>query len=126
MIIDHNNKAYHRKWYLAGDANKDAYDFSVEMCENIVPLIDTRRDIVTINEGVCTDHAIVFIGNGNYEWLEGYSDLILICTDKDTCDSVAHLGKAVYVPIDAKKKKSAYKKACTKIQAELDAIDKGE
>lgn len=81
-----------------------AYWYSFEIVNRIRPNVDTRRDWVTINvPGCCTDHAIVFIHNNKnpnlYSWLSKYDDLILVCGVPETCDKVAHLGKAIYLPL---------------------------
>ena len=81
-----------------------AYYYSREICKNIIPNVRTDRNWITINiKGVGCDHAIVFIHNNkspqNYEWLSQYDDLILVCGVPETCDKVAHLGKAIYLPL---------------------------
>lgn len=107
MIIDHTHPAYIRKWQNAGlNQFNGAYYYSQEIVENIIPNIETSRNWITINvKGVGCDHAIVFIHNNkypsNYEWLHyyGYKDLVLVCGIPETVEKVAHLGKAIYLPI---------------------------
>ena len=105
MIIDHNHIKYQRRWVSARE-NKwnGAYYYSQEITRNIIPLVHTDRNWVTINvEGYCYDHSIVFIHNNMYpklyDWLSGYDDLILVCGVPGTCSKVAHLGHAVYLPL---------------------------
>lgn len=107
MIIDHTHPAYIRKWQNVGlNRFNGAYYYSQEIVENIIPNIETSRNWITVNvKGVGCDHAIVFIHNNlhpeNYEWLKfyGYKDLVLVCGIQETVEKVAHLGKAIYLPI---------------------------
>lgn len=107
MIIDHNHWAYKVRWRQAG-LNKfnGAYYYSKEIVENIIPNVKTDRNWVTVNlPGHGLEHAIFFIHNNlhpeNYNWLNryGYKDLILVCGVPETCEKVAHLGKAIYLPL---------------------------
>lgn len=66
-----------------------AYYYSKEIYENIIPKIKTKRDWCLINvKNQCTDGVIVFIHNNKnperYDWLAGYKDLILICSQPKT------------------------------------------
>ena len=107
MIIDHTHPDYLRKWRNAGlNQFNGAYYYSKEIVENIIPNVETDRNWITVNvKGVGLNHAIVFIHNNlhpeNYEWLRlyGYKDLVLVCGIPETCEKVAHLGKAIYLPI---------------------------
>ena len=107
MIIDHTHPGYLRKWRNAGlNQFNGAYYYSKEIVENIIPNVETDRNWITVNvKGVGLNHAIVFIHNNlhpeNYEWLKfyGYKDLVLVCGIPETCEKVAHLGKAIYLPI---------------------------
>ena len=103
IIASHDMPEY-RKMYANSAHQNGAYWYSVEICENIIPLVDTWRPWVTINvRGKCADHAIVFIHNnmnpGLYAWLSEYRDLVLVCGVPSTCEKVAHLGKAIYLPL---------------------------
>jgi hypothetical protein len=104
-IISHEHPAYIRKWQAAGK-NKytGAYYYSKEIVENIIPRLRTDRNFITVNiEGVGCDHAVVFIHNNKhpekYEWLRKYDDLILVCGIPETVEKVAHLGRAIYLPL---------------------------
>ena len=107
MIIDHTHPEYLKKWRAAGkNQYNGAYYYSQEIVDNIIPNIETSRNWITVNvKGVGCDHAIVFIHNNlhpeNYEWLRfyGYRDLVLVCGIPETVEKVAHLGKAIYLPI---------------------------
>lgn len=105
MIIDHNEPVYRAKWRRSG-GNKfnGAFYYSEEITKNIIPAVETERHWVTINIfGRCHDHSIVFIHNNmnpeRYEWLEPFNDLVLVCGVPSTCQKVAHLGRAVYLPL---------------------------
>lgn len=103
MIINHDHPAYRAKWKGRNKYN-GAFYYSKEICKNIIPNVDTDRNWITINiEGVGCDHAIVFIHNNlhpeRYNWLSRYKDLVLVCGVPETCDKVAHLGRAIYLPL---------------------------
>lgn len=105
MIINHDNPLYRR--IIAGQyANRfnGAYYYSKEICERIIPNVETDRNWITVNvQGVGFDHAIVFIHNNmnpeRYEWLSRYDDLILVCGIPETVPKVEHLGRAIYLPL---------------------------
>lgn len=105
MVIDHNNIVYRNRWSKAGkDKYNGAFYYSKEIIANIIPLVKTDRNWVTVNiPGRCWDHSIVFIHNNlhpeNYEWLKRFNDLVLVCGVPETCEKVAHLGTAVYLPL---------------------------
>lgn len=105
VIFNHEHPDYIEKW-KDNKQNKynGAYYYSKEICENIIPLVKTDRNWVTINvEGHCFDHSIVFVHNNKqpelYNWLRDYKDLILVCGVPETCGKVAHLGIPVYLPL---------------------------
>lgn len=85
MLIDHNHPLYLKRRALSGD-NKwnGAYYYSKEIVDNIIPLVKTDRNWITVNvpdHGY--DHSIVFIHNNLYpelySWLSAHEDLILVC-----------------------------------------------
>lgn len=106
-IIDHNHPRYRLKWENAcQNKYNGAFYYSKEIVANIIPRVKTDRSWVTVNvQGLAANHAIVFIHNNlhpeRYEWLRqyGYRDLILVCGVPETCEKVAHLGRAVYLPL---------------------------
>ena len=145
MIISHEHPAYKRRWTDAG-INKwnGAYYYSREITKNIIPNIRTSRSWITVNiPGFGCDHAIVFIHNNlrpeNYDWLSRYKDLILVCGIPETCEKVAHLGRAIYLPLSVdvdyvrqfrteKTKKAAFvgrpsKKKNTKLPGGIDYLE---
>lgn len=105
MVVDHNNIVYRGRWNKAGkNKYNGAFYYSKEIIANIMPLVKTDRNWITVNvPGRCWDHSIVFIHNNlhpeNYEWLKRFNDLVLVCGVPETCEKVAHLGTAVYLPL---------------------------
>lgn len=78
--------------------------YSEEIVRNIIPNVETDRNWITVNvDGCGFDHSIVFIHNNvnpeRYAWLADFDDLILVCGVPSTCGKVAHLGRAVYLPL---------------------------
>lgn len=105
-IIDHTHPAYKKRQQTmrVGNQYNGAYYYSKEIVDNIIPIVKTDRNWVTINiPGYCCDHSIVFIHNNLdpnlYSWLEDYEDLILVCGVPSTCDKVKHLGTPIYLPL---------------------------
>lgn len=105
MIINHEHPTYRKKWNRIGkNKYNGAFYYSKEICKNIIPKVKTQRHWITINiPNVGCNHAIVFIHNNlhpeHYDWLSKFKDLVLVCGVPETCDKVAHLGKAVYLPL---------------------------
>ena len=105
MIIDHDNRLYRYKWnHLGVDRYNGAFYYSKEIVKNIIPIVNTDRNWITVNiKGVGCDHAIVFVHNNLqpevYEWLKAYDDIIMVCGVPETCDKVKHIGKPIYLPL---------------------------
>lgn len=105
MIINHDHPKYRRKWNGIGAGKYNgAFYYSKEICKNIIPNVKTDRNWITIHiPGVGCDHAIMFIHNNlhpeYYDWLSDYKDLVLVCGIPETVPKVAHLGKAIYLPL---------------------------
>lgn len=105
MIIDHNNRLYRKRWKIAGkNKYNGAFYYSKEIVKNIIPLVETDRNWITVNvPGQGCDHSIIFVHNNlhpeNYEWLKQYKDVVLVCGVEDTVDKVKHIGKAIYLPL---------------------------
>lgn len=101
MIISHDSQAY-KKLANTNQWN-GAYYYSKEIVENIIPLVKTDRNWVTIKCSEAADHSIVFIHNNlhpeHYDYLKGYHDLILVVGVPETASKVAHLGKTIYLPL---------------------------
>ena len=114
MIFDHNHPFYRARLDMLGDNKYNgAFYYSKEIIKNIIPLVKTDRNWITVNipqsncvpqfEPCGADHSIVFIHNNmhpeNYEWLSRYDDLILVCGIPETVEKMSHLGKAIYLPL---------------------------
>lgn len=105
MILDHNDPDYRRRWRtFGGNKYNGAFYYSKEIVKNIIPNVVTDRNWVTVNElGKAFDHSIVFVHNNlhpdHYEWLRKYNDIVLVCGVPSTVDKVAHIGRAVYLPL---------------------------
>ena len=101
MIISHTSSSY-KKLNNASRWN-GAYYYSKEIVKNIIPRVHTTYNWITINTQECADHSIVFIHNNLhpelYDYLKQYKDLILVVGVPDTLPKVAHLGKAIYLPL---------------------------
>ena len=104
-IVDHSHPLYQLMQSGSGDDRwNGAYYYSREIVKNIIPLVHTDRNWMTVNvRGAGYDHSIVFIHNNLhpeiYAWLKDYHDLILVCGIPETCVRVAHLGTAVCLPL---------------------------
>lgn len=105
LVINHDHPKYRNKFKRLGkDRYNGAFYYSKEICKNIIPKVKTDRNWVTVNApGVGCDHAVMFVHNNmnpqSYEWLSKYNDLVLVCGVPETCEKVAHLGRAVYLPL---------------------------
>lgn len=105
MIYNHNDPLYkHMRTMLGLGRYNGAYYYSKEICERIIPNVKTDYNWMTINvQGRGCDHMIVFIHNNiyidHYDWLKKFNDLILVCGIPETVPKVAHLGRAIYLPL---------------------------
>ena len=107
MIIDHTHSEYIKKWEAAGHNRfNGAFYYSQEIVNNIIPLVETDRNWITVNlKGIGCNHAIMFIHNNlrpeNYDWIRlyGFKDLVLVCGVPETVEKVQHLGRAIYLPL---------------------------
>lgn len=105
MNVTHESKYYRQKADTPSKRRNGAFFYSVEICERLIPAVKTDRPWITVNspQDGAEDRAIVFVHNNlhpeRYEWLKRYKDLILVCGVPETCEKVAHLGTAIYLPI---------------------------
>ena len=107
MIIDHRHPLYvkKRKSLTHGNQFNGAFYYSREIVKNIIPLIKTDRNWVTIRlkEQPIPDHSIVFIHNNRnpnyYEFLKQYKDLVLVCGLQKTVENMQYFGKPIYLPL---------------------------
>ena len=105
MILGATHPDYVARWEAMGDHRwNGAYHYALEIEANIVPRVPTDRPWVLLNvEGRCWDRSIVFVHNNLhpecYGWLSAYEDLVLVCGVPETVPKVAHLGRAVWLPL---------------------------
>lgn len=95
IICDHTSDYYQgRQRHLTkGDRHNGAYYYSKEIVENIIPLVETNRPWLTINNfgNKCQNGTIVFIHNNkeieaSYSWLYRYRNLIGVCGVEKTAE----------------------------------------
>lgn len=107
MIIDHTHPLYVKKRNKQIEGNKynGAYYYSKEIVKNIIPLVKTDRNWVTVRipEVTIPSHSIVFIHNNRnpnyYSYLKQYNDLVLVCSTKHTYENMKFFGNSVYLPL---------------------------
>lgn len=105
IIIDHTHPRYRtRRSYAGANKYNGAYYYSLEIVKNIIPRVETDRSWITLNiPGEARDHAVFFIHNNlnpeNYDWLQRFKDIVLVCGLEETCEKVKHLGRPVYLPL---------------------------
>ena len=108
MIIDHNHPLYAKKRnnLINGNKYNGAYYYSREIVKNIIPLVKTDRNWITIRlpeMQVHPDHSIIFIHNNRnpnyYSYLKEYKDCILVCGLPQTAENLRFYGKTIYLPL---------------------------
>lgn len=105
MIISHEHREYKRRWRLAGkNKYNGAFYYSKEIVKNIIPLVDTDRNWITVNlQGIGVEHSILFVHNNlhpeHYEWVKAYKDVVLVCGLPETAERMKDYGKAIYLPL---------------------------
>ena len=81
-----------------------AYFYAKEIEENIIPLVKTDRNWITIMVGKkCLDHSIYFIHNNlypyKYNFIKNYKDVIVVSGTPETARRVRTLGHSLYLPL---------------------------
>ena len=105
MIINHNHKAYLERWNRLGpDRYNGAFYYSQEICENIIPKVNTDRNWLTVDwpGEKPFDHAIAFVHhNLNTHWYADWKgkDVVLVCGLPETVFKMQQFGNAVYLPL---------------------------
>lgn len=104
MVISHESKLYQGNSLPPEARRNGAYFYSKEICQNIIPNVETDRNWVTIYvPSRAANHSVYFIHNNKnpsmYEFLSWYKDVVLVCGVPDTVDKVKRYGKAIYLPL---------------------------
>ena len=115
QIFNHEHPTYKAARAKIGKSKwNGAYYYSKEICERIIPNVDTDRAWITLNikdpKAAC-DHAIVFVHNHRncpecYEWLTRYDDLVFVCSELEDIPKLEKLGRdhgktwhGIFVPL---------------------------
>lgn len=100
MIIDHTNRFY------TNIIPNGALIYSMHIVKNIIPLIKTERNWVTIDCNQCVDDAIVFIHSNvdleRYEYLKEYNNLVLVASQPLTVQKLKegnYADHVIYLPL---------------------------
>ena len=102
MVFSHEHPVYKRAREKVGISRwNGAYYYSIEICNRIIPNVETDRAWVTVNfkdRRMACDHAIVYVHNHRncpecYEWLTEYDDLVFVCSETADIPKLEQLGK---------------------------------
>ena len=106
MIIDHTHPKYvERRNRLKADFYNGAYFYSVEICKNMIPIVETDRNWITVRAGdEAIDHSIVFVHDidsfeRTYRYLTAYKDIIYVVGHPDMIRRAEAFGKTIYLPL---------------------------
>lgn len=106
MIISHNSPEYIAIWNntTREGRHNGAYYYSREIVDNIIPLVSTSYNWVTINCAKCVNHSIVFIHNNMdlsvYNFLGRHKDLILVVGVESTVEKAKKFSdKIICLPL---------------------------
>lgn len=109
MIVDHTHPIYAKKRNLQTKGNKynGAYYYSKDIVKNIIPVIKTDRNWITVRipeVGDVHNHSIVFIHNNRnpnyYTYLKDYEDVIAVCSQPKTAENMRFFtDKVLYLPL---------------------------
>lgn len=109
MIIDHNSRGYQERWSkLGADRHNGAYYYSREIVENIIPLVKTDRNWVTVypwkQPEQIPGHSIFFVHSNirlwMYDFLYRVDDVVLVCGIPETAEALARFHeKVLYLPL---------------------------
>ena len=109
MIIDHTHPLYatKRRSLTNGNQYNGAYYYSKEIVKNIIPIVKTDRNWITVRLPEMKnhpDHAIIFIHNNRnpnyYSYLKDYKDCVLVCSLPKTAENLRfYSDKVIYLPL---------------------------
>ena len=109
MIVDHTNKFYaeKRRKQKRGNKYNGAYYYSKDIVKNIIPLVETDRNWITVRlpeAGEAHNHSLVFIHNNRnpnyYRYLKEYTDVVAVCSQPQTAANLKFFtDKVIYLPL---------------------------
>lgn len=109
MIFNHESPAFQEIWDKNTKRRKrnkynGAYYYSKEICELMIPRIETDRNWFTVHvQGIMKNHSIVFIHEmfkyERYNDLKDYNDLVLVISHLHQYEHVKDLGKVIWLPM---------------------------
>lgn len=109
MIIDHTYPIYAKKRnsQVKGNKYNGAYYYSKDIVKNIIPLVKTNRNWITVRvpeAGDVHNHSIVFIHNNRnpnyYTYLKDYEDVVVVCSQPKTAENMKFFtDKVLYLPL---------------------------
>lgn len=106
MIIDHTHPAFvEARNRIGRNKYNGAYYYSCEIVKNIIPLVNTDRNWMTVTAGgIGLDHSICFVHNNrnferSYSYLKPYKDIIYVVGLPDMVDVASQQGKTIYLPL---------------------------
>lgn len=109
MIIDHTHKLYaaKRRKQKTGNKYNGAYYYSKDIVKNIIPLVETDRNWITVRLPEVKEahnHSIVFIHNNRnpnyYTYLKEYDDVVAVCSQPRTAQNLRFFtDKVIYLPL---------------------------
>lgn len=105
MIIGLKHPKYlYKHEAMNNGKHNGAYYYAKEIEENIIPLIKTDYNWVTIHvPGEYVDHSIIFIHSNvdfeKYKELANHKDLILVSSNYDTAKYMERFGKSIFLPL---------------------------
>lgn len=122
MIVDHTNKFYaeKRRKQKRGNKYNGAYYYSKDIVNNIIPLVETDRNWITLRlpeAGEAHNHSLVFIHNNRnpnyYRYLKEYTDVVAICSQPKTAEMLRFFtDRVIYLPLSVDiKQVERYRKA---------------
>lgn len=106
MIINHDEpECVEARRRIGRHKYNGAYYYSKEICENIIPLVNTDRNWITMKAGEKgVDHSICFVHNNisfeeAYAYMKRYEDVIYVVGLPDMVERAEKFGKTIYLPL---------------------------
>lgn len=106
MIINHNEpECSEARRKIGKHKYNGAQYYSKEICENIIPYVETDRNWITIKAGEKgADHSICFVHNNvtfeeAYAYMKQYKDVIYVVGLPDMIERAEKFGPTIYLPL---------------------------